>query len=177
MRNATLKISSLVLCGLLIYNSLGYFLVLSVMRMAVRHQKWAQLSSLPQNQLTTFVFNTKFTNKQVKIINSREIIVDGNLYDIVRSSNIGSQITYSCVRDHQEENIIAKTRLFNSNAQHMPQQNTARLIIDKIIKTGVTNDPINGFTESCKFLLSCYRLIPYTGPALQISLPPPQAFC
>jgi hypothetical protein len=174
MQKIAYKISSLLLCGLLIYNSLGYFLVLSVMRMAVRHQKWAELSAIPENQLTTFIFNKNEPNSRLKIENSREILVEGKLFDVVRKTDNGKQVKYSCVYDHEEETLISKTRLFNSKAQQMPLQSTARNIIDKIIKTGVCTETCSLVTENSASYNSDYPDIFYSGPAIQISSPPPQ---
>lgn len=174
MRKALLKISALLLCGLLIYNSLGYFLVLTVMQLAVRHQKWTQLSSIPDQQLTTFVFNNTNPGKRLKILDEREILVDGKLYDVVRKTNDGKQCKYHCIHDVEEETLIAKTRQFHSQTQPFPVQNTARLIFDKIIKAAIfdTNNDIQ--PENYTTLLSLIFEKRYAVPALQIDIPPPQ---
>jgi hypothetical protein len=164
------------MCGLLIYNSLGYFFVLSVMRVAVRQQKWAQLRTIPENQLSTFVFSSYKPDSRLKIVNDHEIIVDGKLYDIVRKSDEGKQIKYFCVYDHEEETLIAKTRLFNSKAQKMPLQNTAQTMIEKIIKTGIVTEKSTMTPEISISIHSGYPKIRYSGPAIQISTPPPQDF-
>ena len=176
MQKTLLKISSLLLCGLLIYNSLGYFLVLSVMRLAVRQQKWAQLRTIPDNQLSTFVFATNKPDSRLKIVNDHEIIVDGKLYDIVRKTVDGNQTKYCCKYDREEEALIAKTRLFNSQAQQMPLQNTARLIIDKIIKTGIITEESSAITPISISFYSNYPKNCYSGPEIQILSPPPQYF-
>jgi len=174
MRKAILEISSVLLCGLLIYNSLGYFLVLSAMRIAIRQQKWAQLRTLPDDQLSTFVFTIGKPDSKLKIENEHEIIVDGKLYDIVRKSICGNQIRYFCKYDHEEEAFIAKTRLFNTSAQQMPLKNTTRLIVDKIIKTGILIPDGTTEMESYGKTYCNFRHIRYTRPYLQVASPPPQ---
>ncbi len=169
-----MKISSLLLCGLLIYNSLGYFMVLSVMRVAVRHQKWAKLSAIPENQLTTFIFNKNEQNSRLEIENSREIRVDGKLFDVVSITDDGNQLKYRCVHDYEEETLISKTRLFNSQAQQIPFQSTARNIIDKIIKTGFCIVTSSSFSECSSLIEPGFSIIHYSGPIIQISSPPPQ---
>jgi hypothetical protein len=177
MKETFLKISSVLLCGLLIYNSLGYFVVLSVMRMAVRHQKWAELSSIPENQLSTFIFNKNEKNSRLKIENSREILIDGKLFDVVRITDNGKQLKYSCIYDQKEESLISKTRLFNSKTQQMPVQNTTKHILDKIIKTGIFTNESTLISGNYNSLYSNYPKPIYSGPAIQISLPPPQPSC
>jgi hypothetical protein len=177
MQKATLKISALVLCGLLIYNSLGYFMVVSIMRISVRHQKWAQLSTIPDQQLTRFVFTKNKPNARLKHVNEREIMVDGNLYDIARKVDDGSNITYYCVHDRKEQNLIAKTRLFNTMAQPAPVKNTARLIIEKIIKTADFNHQTEKIIPDYIQLYTFITKLIYSGPVISILLPPPQSYC
>jgi hypothetical protein len=176
MQKATLKITSILLCGLLIYNSLGYFLVLSVMRMAVRQQKWAQLSMIPEQQLSVFVYSKNTADSRLKILDKREIIVDGKLYDIVRRIEAGEQIKYFCVYDHEEESLLSKTRLFNSKAQQMPLQGTARNIINLIIKTGIVSENCALISECPVSFYSNFLQTSYSVPAIQISPPPPEKF-
>ncbi len=177
MQNAALKISSVLLCGLLIYNSLGYFLVLSTMRIAMRHQHWAQLSALPEEQLSTFVFEKNTINSRLKIVNKREILVDGKLYDVVRKTDDDKQIKYFCVHDKEEETLICKTRLFNSKTQQVPAQSTARLIINLIIKTGLISEDSALITESSVLTFSDYTQTIYSIPAILIQSPPPKKCC
>ena len=173
MQKAILKILSVLLCGLLIYNSLGYFLVLSVMRVAVRQQKWAQLSTLPEQQLTTFIFAMNTSDSRLKILDKREILVDGKLYDVVRKTDDGKQIKYFCMYDREEESLIAKTRLFNSKAQQMPLQTSARNIADKIIKSGIVINETALTPESSITIYSFYLKNYYSDPVIQILPPPP----
>lgn len=177
MQKAVLKISSVLLCGLLIYNSLGYFLVLSTMRIAMRHQHWAQLSLLPEEQLSTFVFEKNTINPRLKIVDKREILVDGKLYDVVHKTDDGKQIKYFCVYDKEEETLISKTRLFNSEAQQMPAQSAARLIINLIIKTGIVSEGSSFTIESSILPLSYYTQTIYSIPAIRIQSPPPKKYC
>lgn len=176
MRKATLRISSLLLCGLLIYNSLGYFLVLSVMRVAVRHQKWIRLSTLTDQNLTIFIFDKTSPGQDLRIVNNHEIVVKGRLYDVVRKNEDGKYIKYSCVHDNQEETLISKTRQFNANAQQMPLRNTARLMVDKIIKTAIANEVKDSYSECSLHPYGNFYKLHYSDPKIQIYLLPPESF-
>jgi hypothetical protein len=177
MQKIAYKISALLLCGLLIYNSLGYFLVLSVMRVAIQQKKRAQLINLTDEVLTYFVFAKNKTNERLKIVDDHEILVDGKLYDIVRTTEDERQVKYFCSYDHEEEALIAKTRLFNTKSQQMPLQDTTKLIVEKIIKSGVVSHELLPVSEGSKPEFSNYFKIFYSGPTIQISLPPPQSQC
>jgi len=175
MQKVLYKISLFILSGLLIYNSLGYFLVFSAMRIAVRQQKWAELSNIPDNQLTTFVFAKNSSDSRLQRVNNHEIIVDGRLYDIVRKTETSSTVTYLCLYDQKEETLIANTRLLNSQAQQSPFQQKARLIVEKIITTGIIDNNADIQPDSQAVCFSnCIKTF-YTGPAMQIAFPPPQS--
>lgn len=144
------------------------------MRVAIRQQKWAQLSGIPEHQLTTFIFTKNSQDSRLVIENKLEIRVDGKLYDVVRKIEDGNQIKYFCLYDQEEESLISKSRLINSKAQQLPVQSTARNIIDKIIKSGI-------FTEKTFFIIensNAYNTScpgnTYSGPDIQVSSPPPQ---
>ena len=156
---------------------MGYFMVLSVMRISVRQQKWAQISTLPDHQLSTFKFKKNQISPKLKHVNKREILVDGKLFDIARKIDDGNSITYYCVRDAKEEKLIAKTRQFNTMAQPVPAKNTARLIIEKIIKTAVFNSESETFDQEYTQLSTYDRVSLYTSPCIGIKIPPPQFSC
>ena len=170
------KISAILLCGLLIYNSLGYFWVLSAMRIAVRQQKWSQLSSLPEQELSIFSFE-KSDRSRIKVLNKREIFVDGILYDIVRKVEKGGKTIYYCSPDIKEQSLIAKTRLFNSQQHQMPTKNTASLIVEKIIKTAVIQEIKHLITTNYTIDLFNFSFLPISGPFFRILLPPPKTSC
>jgi len=145
--------------------------------MAVRQQKWAQLTAIPEQQLSIFVFSKNTADSRLKIVDKREILVDGKLYDVVRKIDDGQQIKYFCVYDHEEESLISKTRLFNSKAQQMPLQGTARNIINLIIKTGIFSEKPSLISEYTMLVYSNYPETNYSVPAIQISPPPPKNIC
>ena len=144
------------------------------MRQAVRHQKWARLSKVPDIDLTTFIIKKNSPDPEFKIENDHEIIVNGKLYDVVRKVENGGSVKYFCVHDKKEETLISKTRLFNSQAQQMPVQNTKRLIVEKIIKTGIIIEKTAFANEGNYFSFLNFGEVHYSGPGIQITLPPPQ---
>jgi len=138
------------------------------MRIAVRQQKWAHLKTIPENQLSTFIFASDKPDSRLKVLNEHEIIVDGKLYDVVRKSDDGKRTKYLCKYDHKEEALIEKTRLFNSRAQQMPIQNTTRLIAEKIIKSGIIRHDDSLKSVILKTVYSDYHNIKYSVPELQL---------
>jgi hypothetical protein len=129
---------------------------------------------IPDSQLIAFRFNKSSHGAALKILEEREILVNGKLYDVARKTDDGNSITYFCVYDRDEETLIAKTRQFNSQSQPFPVQNTARLIFDKIIKTCILDTYSEIYAENYTVLSSLLIEKHYSVPTLQISIPPPQ---
>jgi hypothetical protein len=161
----------------LIYNSLGYFLVFSAFQLAIKHQNWAQLSTLSDQELTIFTFNKSSQNSELKIINKHEIRINGKLYDVVRMKEDLKSVSYSCYYDHKEETLITKSKVLNSQTQQMPFQNKANTILEKIIKSGIFESTDNLLPANYTIINSDLSKVYYSIPTLQIAIPPPQSFC
>jgi hypothetical protein len=163
------------LCALLIYNSLGYFLVFTVIRGFIQHKNWEKIETVHEDQLSTFTLNKN--SSSLEVINAHEIKVNGKLYDVARSIDYGFTVTYYCVKDNEEQSFLAKTREFNSDAQPVPVKNTAKLIIEKIIKTAFfENTDETLFPENEQSIIH-FSGVDYSCPALSILIPPPQPCC
>lgn len=146
----------------------------SFMRLAVRQHKWATIRTLPDQQLTTFSF-AKNENKRLQIIDSREIRVDGKLYDVARIIDDGVTITYYCLQDELEDSLIAKTRQLNAMVHSSPAKKTSGIILDSIIKTGVFTTNNCFFKQTyCEILQSNY-LIFDPDPYISEFTPPPKS--
>ena len=145
------------------------------MRVAIRQQMWEKLSTIPDQDLTMFTLAKNSPAAGFKIENDCEIIVDGKLYDIVRKTDDGARVKYFCIYDHKEQTLITRARQFNSQAQQMPIQNIARLMVDKIIKTAVIKDITKSFKENSAIPFSNFCEAHYSVPGIPIALPPPQS--
>lgn len=168
-------IISLLLCGLLIYNSLGYFFMLSAMKYSVRQQKWEQLNCIPEAQLVKFVFPLYSAENKYKILNSREIEVDNKLYDVVKKIVNDSYITYLCVHDKQEQDLIAKIRIYNDKAHQSPSKGTVLLINEKILKTALLYLSDKIFSETTSVSYSSFVNSIYKNPLLKADFQPPKS--
>jgi hypothetical protein len=174
MRKSLLKISSVLICGLLVYNSLGYFWVLSVTRIAARELKQARLSALPDSELTVFEFPVSGPNANFHRMNESEIRISNRLFDVVRTRVHGNSVSYYCYADKSEESLIAKTRLINAHSQPGPTQQKAKLIFEKIIKMCTLAQPQRVPVLTAALIheeLPSYKLI---TPVLPVFLPPPR---
>lgn len=69
------------------------------------------LQNIPENELTRFVYNKNLSQNNTNFIldsDDKEIHVNNQLFDIVRVVEKDNSITYFCVKDDKEENLIGK---------------------------------------------------------------------
>lgn len=157
---------------------MGYMVVYSTMRMVLRKQIFAKISTIPETSLTTFTILKTDRSLSLKDCKMSEIKVGGKMYDIVRQKDNGSSITYFCLRDQREEQLIVKSALLNDHSKSRnPFTKTTRLILDQIIKSALLSEK-SGLKEypSVEVLFDgkCHT---YPCPVLPVPAPPPQQFC
>ena len=163
MQKVCLKTGSVLLCGLLIYNSLGHFIVLNIMHQALRQQMWSGLGNMQGKDLTTFTF-TGSTSGKLIVVNKHEI----------KKTVSKKQTTYVCINDRQEEKLIAKIKQHNRQAHQLPQDKLARIIIDNIIKSAIAGQQ-DFTTDLCiSVQYEPFETIKYPVPGIQHILPPPE---
>jgi hypothetical protein len=154
---------------------MGYMVGYSISRMILRKQVFSNISVIPNDKLTAF---TVPKNNKILLINSRrqpEIKVDGKMYDVVRYKDNGTSITYYCLRDHKEEQMIKESILHNDQSgKSNPVSKTSRLILDQIIKSALLSEKMDFKSSPIKLLFFCNLCLIYPVPFLPVPAPPPQ---
>lgn len=171
-----LKVSiALILCGLFLYNSLGYWMVYSFVKSRIKDHAFAAIAHLPERSLIPITLPINNTNKLIQKKNRLEIKLDGQMYDVVKTRINGNSITYYCIRDIKEEQMLQKFGMLNrSGKNEFPLSKTAMLIIDHVIKTAIIsgNLTFNNYPVLIENFTSIF--IKYTAPLIIIPAPPPQ---
>jgi hypothetical protein len=171
-------IAVLILCGIILYNSMGYMLVYSFNRMVLRDQVFSNLSSNSDNNLTSFTISK---SKRDEVFSSRkqlEIKVEGQMYDVVRYKDDGNSITYYCLRDHKEEQLIAKSIFLKDQSKSTTSfPKTARLILDQMLKIALLSEKIVTAFSAIPSYFSTTYIYTYSVPVIPVPAPPPQPIC
>jgi hypothetical protein len=165
----------LLLCGLFVYNSMGYIVVNSIMRSNLKNQFFAEITQLPEKSLERLTFLTSdksklFVDKRQRL----EIKLNEHMYDVVKSKVFSDSTTYYCVRDIQEEQIIRKMSILNQHNNETPLRKSSVQIIDHLIKIALVyrKTQETDFSKIIKFYDSI--VYEYSAPLLNILVPPPQ---
>ncbi len=173
-RNTT----AILLAGLFLYNSLGYFFVYSTMRMMHRQMVFAQLSTIPDSQLTTVTILKAEREQDYPYGDKNEIKINGQLFDVIKQKDNGKSITYYCKRDRKEELLNTNVaNIVHHTGTEIPLSKSAQLILDNIIKNALISSEDNQLSQLFIGLNPIVFSSIYKVPLIPVPAPPPQQAC
>jgi hypothetical protein len=103
--------ASLFLLVLLMFQSLGYFLVFKLRQNEIRQEiKQQLLAGIPDNKLFLLKIHDSLTrqpNQQFQWIHNGEFRYHGQMYDIARSIRLDGETWFYCIADTKETQLVA----------------------------------------------------------------------
>lgn len=115
---------------------MGYMVYFQVVRSVLRYEAHTRdIKSVNRKDIVQITLPKNTTLIEISKSKKREIRVGQAMYDIVDEIAGIDSVTYTCIRDHKEESLLAKTRNLNNpaspeNTKHKP----VRIITESIIK-------------------------------------------
>ncbi|MFY9307587.1 MAG: hypothetical protein WAQ28_00920 [Bacteroidia bacterium] len=98
------KTTIYILLGIFLFNTAGYFIAFKIAQHQVQKEIKAEIKQgLSIDQLIPIVIKKECLNQVDWRESGKEFYYQGNLYDIVKSSENADSITYYCISDTQEE--------------------------------------------------------------------------
>ena len=143
------KSISILLAFLILYNSLGYFIVFKSMQLAVRNEIKANIkNSIPEEDL----FLIKLTNDEMKSgksgfrkINDSEFFFFGKLYDIVKVKKNADTNYFYCINDAKEEQLYAAlgSHVERQTDQSSPVNQKTSNLLKHVVKEAICNTKVS----------------------------------
>ena len=91
-----------------LFNTIGYFVVFKISQNQIRKEVKREIKMrLNDSDLHTIVFNKNELRTINWVKTDKEFFHNKELYDIVRTSETETTITYYCINDKQEEQLFA----------------------------------------------------------------------
>lgn len=155
---------------------MGYMVYFQAVSIAVRNEaKAAKKRSINNKDLVFITLPLSAVNRESNGRQLREIHVQDKMYDIIDEKVRDGNVIYTCIRDHKEENLLAKARNFNDQSAHSKAlQKPIRSITDNIIKTALVSNKSSSpnlfNTRISRAECPGMILLPY----LSVEDPPPQ---
>lgn len=177
MKRMLFSFVSIILAGLFLYNSMGYYFVNQAKRMIHKQNIINTLSGIPDHLLHSISLqkSDKLAADIYRI--GAEITLKGEKYDIKKAVDHGSYVTIVCLKDTEEDAIIAKAALVNRKLQHdSSDSKTASLILKNIIKSALLEEDSDIHSPISFCILESNSIIPILNPSLPVPALPPRYF-
>jgi len=161
-----------------LFNTLGYFIAFKAVQYAVKNEiKFQIKSNLPITELTTITINKTHLATIEWKDNGKELIYNNEMYDVVRSNETATSITYYCIHDKKEKLLF--TNLDDHINAHIitdkPVKNPAsKKLADHVVKLYFETSYLFGFNNFKKHSVFSYITIIYTPALIETNSPPPE---
>ncbi|MES2593024.1 MAG: hypothetical protein V4608_14170 [Bacteroidota bacterium] len=173
------KISVLLLLVIFLFNTVGYFIAFKAVQYQVKKEIKSEIKQGLQLSEFTVITIDKDQLKQIDWVeNGKEMYYKGELYDIVKSSENITSITFHCINDKQEKKLFAHLdeHINNHIASNKPLKNgTSKKLTDHIIKLYFSCDPylqLNQIASTLKHYSSINPI--YLSPHVDSDFIPPE---
>jgi len=108
---------------LMLLNTAGYYIVYEFNRYLIRQEVTSLLEKgFLDHELSVLTIYDPPSDPAFRRADDHEIVYHGNLYDVAREVRKGKTVTFHCIRDTREENLIA-----GMNSMHQKKR-TANLL-------------------------------------------------
>jgi len=175
MKRVLLNCVSLLLVGLFLYNSMGYYFVNQAIRLIHKQQVFADLSQTPDELLVSFIFKKSSINALNIDGQNAEIEIKGKKYDIKKQVDSGEYLTIYCKPDCKEDSFIYKSKNINNKLQNnKPISKAVNLILENIIKTALLSEDSDSFDPFRVIELGIVDTYSLLNPDLSVPYLPPQ---
>ncbi|MEI7725037.1 MAG: hypothetical protein WCK09_08020 [Bacteroidota bacterium] len=124
------KIAVFLLLIALMVNLMGYFVIFQFNQLLLRHEMASEISSgMPSLKLEKIKIPKATPDKTLKFSDDNEFYYNGILYDVVSKVSLKDTITYTCIRDANEQNLINRVSLFLHNSSALKNTRKAKSIL------------------------------------------------
>jgi len=172
------QIISFFLLLALLVNLMGYFVIFQCSRMILRCEmaEMIRTGTCEKKYETIRIANTG-RGKNAELQDENEISFNGILYDIVKTTRNHEGVTYTCVRDDKEQNLLSKFSLLLRQTEAFGESHKARpilalfcqLILQATIQKATTQRPFTALAFNYP-VLTC----PISPVYLPVFSPPPE---
>lgn len=176
------KISAIALFGIFLFNTTGYYLLFLAEKMEIKEEIREEINAgYIDEQETTITLARSELSKVEFDDGGEEIIYKDHLYDIVKTAESSTAITYYCINDSAEESLFsALEKHIDVNVaagRPLKDNNGAKKILDNSVKVYfLANSPF-------KFEQIMSTVTFPSAPAICLSakkqktIQPPRIFC
>lgn len=172
------KTAALFLLSIFLFNTVGFFFVFKVEQSLVKSEVQLKIKSgFDPSELEAITINKNKLAAVQWLKPGKEMLYNNQLYDIVKSTETFSTITFYCINDTKEKALLSKLE-DHINTHVVPtnpiKNNSQKKLMDTVIKLYFSNQiSFSVFQHESKIHYFISNLI-YTPALLEIPSPPPE---
>lgn len=165
---------SLILTGLILFNAMGYYLLVPAMHLIHQQRVFSNVRYDNEKKVLKITINKSGKNQSAKRL-AKEIMLNGKYYDVIQVADNGYSLTYSCIPDYSDDRLL-KTYADSSEdtKSALPVKKDTSEVLGGIIKTALVEENICLAAHSFAISLQSDILLSYSAPYLSTPCQPPQ---
>ncbi len=103
------KVTIFILLGIFLFNTAGYFIAFKILQYQIRKEIKAEIKQqLDPSECTIITIAKREITSIAWEDDGEEFYYKGELYDIIRSTETKDSITFCCINDEKEEELLEK---------------------------------------------------------------------
>lgn len=173
------KILAIFLLAIFLFNYMGYFIASKVaLKEAKREMRFALRAGIIDEKLTVLITIPKKEMASVLFVDEgKEIIYKGELYDIINRTESKNAVTFKCINDKNEEQLLSNledhiTSYVGTPAS--PKSSNGKKIGQNLVKLYYSEPMIIQFAFVSPITIKTPFLTNFISEYLEISSPPPR---
>lgn len=171
------KFLSLLFAGLILFNIFGYYFVFRCDQIQVKNEMKARMrsSSFRSHYEEISILNPS-ADPDFKMIDKDEFRYHGMLYDIISARVSGKTVTFRCINDTREEQLLSRYNHYSISVAGMnaPEKNrNSQALLYHIIKHALLNTYTVQPPSTASVILFFEPGGDFKSIAIQPSFPPP----
>jgi len=172
------RFPALFLLVVMLYNIAGYYMVVKVMRRQLKEQvKTIRLNNHPFEGLQV-VKESKLSlangKSKLVFVQKDEFKIEGEMYDIISTVEQGNDIWYYCVKDKQEDKLLASLQqLVNENAASKNGKQLLKSLLKDYVAMQIQE--LNATEQLVQINYFISLIADFTKAYIQVPANPPEA--
>lgn len=171
------KAIAIVLFFIFLFNTAGYFIAFKAAEYQVKNEINSQIKSgLINEELTSITIDKKDIGNIDWEESGKEMVYRNERYDIVKTTETATSITYVCINDKKEETLFANLdEHVNTHIANAPLKNShQKKLADHVTKLYFSSEQLIAFNTNQLFSAFFLTSINYTPVLIETNSPPPE---
>lgn len=172
------KAAAIFLLSIFLFNTAGYYIVFKTAQYGIKLSIQNEIKAGSNSEkLETLVINKNNLAAIEWLESGKEMRYNNQLYDIVKSTETSTAITFYCINDTKEKSLYSKLEdhIKTHILSNVPVKNdSSKKLVDTVSKLYFSNDFSFSLIQNHSTLTYFISTLIYTPALLETNSPPPE---